>query len=204
MDNLTASMQIGLTAPQYGSYTADSASMDAALNGAKLELNRCDIYRPELMLALTAAYDTANASGAFDMRLHPGPATPGDGGDSVAGAPRPTEYGSIDGTFAVKPGAEISATAHGRALWLGLIEILTEDTTISDGDLDFELTFDGSAQNPKATLAAMARSILVSDFVIDSISATGGLTRRAVSVDSMVVFALGHTLAASGCTHGAR
>jgi len=198
LDNLTAGLQVGLTAPQYGSYTADSASVDAALNSAKLELNRCDIYRPELMVAVTAAYDTATASGAFDIRLRPGPATPGDGGDSVAGAPRRTEYGSIDGTFAVKPGTEISATAHGRALWLGLIEMLTEDTTISDGDLDFELTFDGSAQNPKATLAATARSILVSDFVVDSISANGGLTRRAVSVDSMVVFALGHTLAASG------
>ena len=199
LDSLSGSFLAYVGKPRYGSYGLDTLSMEASLNGSQFAIDRLVMIYRELNVLLNAEYDTSNASGSFSLHLLPRSVPSDSGNDMFHDIIKVRDsYGTVSGEFAIKPGSELSATAQGRDLWAGLGMILTDDTTMSDGEIDFDLTLDGPFLSPAADFRATARAVHVADYRIDSLSAQLRLAHNAVVLDSLISYALGHTLLASG------
>lgn len=199
MSNLTGGFSAVMENPRYGSYAADFLSLDAALEGTQLRITKLKAGRGDLGILMSGAYDLTASTGSFDLWCHSMSAR----SDSGASTAQDTivarnDFGSVSGEFTLGSHSDLSATVHGRKLWLGLISMITDDTTVSDGELNFDLDLNGPYLSPAAVLEATARSIELSDYKIDSISARLRVADDALIVDSLVSYALGQSLCGAG------
>jgi len=199
LDSLWGDILAHLDKPAYGSYALDSLSAAATLNGSQLTITEMSASRGELGALLRATYDTSAASGSFDLLLHRLP-SPSDSGieltnDSVESR---GDFGSVHGEFARGTRSNLSATVHGQGLWLGLLSMVTDDTTLFDGEMSFDLEVDGPYLTPAAVLSATARSVKVSKYQIDSVSTHLRLAQESLTLDSLIFYALNHRLQATG------
>jgi len=199
LDSLWGDILAHVDKPAYGSYAIDSLSAAATLNGSRLTITELSASRGGLGALLRATYDTSAASGSFDLLLHRIP-SPFDSGVEPAGSSLEArgDFGSIHGEFALGARSNLSATVHGQGLWLGLLSMVTDDTTVTDGEMSFDLAVDGPYLTPEAVLSATARSVRISEYQIDSVSTHLRLDEESLSLDSLIFYALNHRLRATG------
>ncbi|MFH1374770.1 MAG: translocation/assembly module TamB domain-containing protein [bacterium] len=199
LDSLSGDFLAHLDKPRYHSYAIDSLSIKAALNGSQFGITELVASHEESDVLLTVTYDTSTASGSFDILLRP-QSVPSDSRRELAHDSMKVRdnFGSVSGEFAFRSPSDVSATVHGQGLWLGLLAMFTEDTTLSDGEIEFDLAVDGPFLTPTAVLSTTARSVIISEYQIDSTSMHLRVAQDALTLDSLITYALGHTLRASG------
>ena len=199
LERLTGDFHVRSLKPQYGAYALDSLTLQASLNGSQIALTEAVASRDELDIRLRADYDTSAASGSFDVLLQRRAVAADSGGEpEVDLAPIQSALGSVRGEFALGSDADISATAHGRGLWAGLYAMFTADSMLTDGAVDFDLAVEGPYLAPHVTLKATARALKILAYDIDSVVASVRAAPDALTLDSVITFALGTDLKASG------
>ncbi|HUV29840.1 MAG TPA: translocation/assembly module TamB domain-containing protein [Acidobacteriota bacterium] len=197
LDSLSGELSAELTAPRYGSYAADSAALQAALAGARIELVRFDLFRGGLEFSAHAAYDTSTARGHLEANLWTLESSLYDE-DSAAADTILTRLprGEFSSTIALTAGSTFSCEARGRDIWLGLIGVLAGDTTVRDGTFDLDLAVNGTLNDPAARFSVTARSIELSDVLIDSLLARAGFENNLFTLDSLTLYAVGQNVTA--------
>lgn len=200
LDSLTGVINATFQNTRYGSQGVDRLSLQAALDASMISITSLEVARGELGARMTAAYDTSEAAGSFDVSLYhvssseeENEATPTD--STVV---RRDDFGAIKGEFTLQNYERVTASVQGRGLWLGLYGLVTEDTLVIDGDADFDLSLEGPYLTPEGSLRATARGVDVSGYNIDSLRTRVALAGAVVTLDSLVSYTLGQTLQASG------
>jgi autotransporter translocation and assembly factor TamB len=187
LDSISGTLTTYWSQPRYGSYAADSLSLRAEINGPELTLHRIELRRDDLMLDLSGAYDTTDATGSLKATLLQG----GEGQ-----SPQPA--GTMQADFTIGPGDSLSARAEGQDFEIGLLRKLVEmDSTIT-GKLSFNATFKGSLQEPAANMQMSVRAMKLPESALDSITAAIDLNPRRLAVDSLHVYAANQQLSLTG------
>jgi len=200
LDGLTGQFRASMTQPRYGSFLLDSVSALTTLDGPRLIITDLTAGYGRVAARLKAAYDTSSSIGSFSLRLLPVEVMP----DSVDGQSQDSaelsreDFGTVEGEFKLGTDRIVSSTVVGQGLWLGLMPMLTGDTVITDGAIDFNLTADGPYLTPAGALRARVRALTVGDYVVDSVALHASLTGASLSLDSLVSYTLGQTLRATG------
>ncbi|MFH1700728.1 MAG: translocation/assembly module TamB domain-containing protein [Candidatus Zixiibacteriota bacterium] len=198
ISDLKGEFSAELTGPRYSSYMADSIEINAILNGSQVELREMTINHDRLSARMSAIYDTISNSGSFDLGFYPLIRSSQNTESTVNTTQTRSDFGTITGEFSLGPDYNLSVTAQGKELWLGLLPLLAIDSTVSDGELAFDLSIDGPYKAPNAVFDARIRSLALPDYMLDSVITHLKLDKQAVVLDSLVSYALGQSLRASG------
>ncbi|MDH4156556.1 MAG: translocation/assembly module TamB domain-containing protein [candidate division Zixibacteria bacterium] len=196
LDSLSGGVMASLTAPAYKAYSADSVDLQVVFDGSRIELREGVMFRESLRLRLSGAWDTTTSQGVLEaslMSMAP-PSSP----DDSASRQRVewVQAGELGASLSLLPDSTVRCQVEGRGWQLGVLVPVLNDTLRLAGTADFDVAFEGNPARPQARLEASVRSLRTAEVTIDSVTISGVLADREVSLDEVSLFAIGQKLSA--------
>ncbi|MEZ5360571.1 MAG: translocation/assembly module TamB domain-containing protein [Candidatus Zixiibacteriota bacterium] len=199
LDALTGAFDATMIHPRYGSFGIDSVAMKATIDKSIIEVSELRADYRGIAARLQARFDTTTAEGSYEFGLSPLPEFFSAQGDSAKDAIGTEEdFGIAEGEFKLTSDTTLTASMHGSGFWLGLLPGLIQDSTITNGTIDFDIAINGAFLAPTIVLESTIRDMVASQYTIDSIVTSAALGRGGLMIDSLHAYARRQSLKATG------
>ena len=189
---LKGSVSAQVQNPSYGNYKIDSLNFESTIDNSEIKVRTLEIFQKQISAQMLANYNLKDSTGSFNLNFIPLSTK-----ESKNENPLRTNYGNIAGQFSLDSSFHIQTDVNGKNLWLGVIALLEIDSTISDGDLNFNLSFSNQSLAPHAELLAQLKSIILTKYIIDSLHTKITFDDQTLTLDSLVSYALGQNFQAT-------
>ena len=196
LENLIGNITSQIINPVYGTYKADSLIFVSKIEGSQIDISNLSLYQNNLQANLNGNFNIASNTGNFAINLLP-IKTDIIKEDSTQDNFERTEFGTIKGDIQLDSTFNIQSTINGKDIWLGLLPLLEIDSTITSGNMNFNLSINGTMQSPDAELTANFQSVNVTEYIIDSLFTKASFHNLNLQLDSLISYTHGQKLLAT-------
>jgi len=169
IDNLKGNVTAQFVNPAYRNFQLDSANVKITLDGKQAEINSFRCYHDSLLIELTGEYFIPLLRGNLSIAFYDVLFNNEKDIDQKMSVLESTGYGNISASFDVSDNHNLVFNIQGKKINIHELLTILPEKIEAGGNLDFQLNFSGTLEQPSCELQIDVNSPVYEQFFSDSL-----------------------------------